>query len=238
MSDRRWSIWIDLEGFSNLYRKDPTKALLALGDLMEAIYRIGCLVYSGDAERIFAHHFGDGFVIVSDFPEDSPERPVAVAIAVMRHLIAGGIASKAAVSCGGFADVGGCYPEPIMSAAIDRHIVRLGAGLMTIIPVMGTALIAPYKLSGKRSGAVMILDERCFQTVPKCLIVRLKDPTTIDWVHSEVSLSREISARAGLRNPEVEVVERALASYISEHRLVIGDHWLQSTAEANGLQAL
>jgi len=65
MTDTRWAIYIDIEGFGSLY--DQTmRALLPLNALMEGIYRIGKRKYNDDASRLFAHQFGDGFVIVRD----------------------------------------------------------------------------------------------------------------------------------------------------------------------------
>src|SRR3546814_15908089 len=62
----RWSIWIDIEGFSKLW-EDGGLALAGLRALMSGIYAIGNKVYTDDGDRLFAHQFGDGFVIVGDF---------------------------------------------------------------------------------------------------------------------------------------------------------------------------
>ena len=71
----RWAINIDLEGFGNLYDKEDL-VLLSLCELMEGIFRIGTQYYPEPPDRIFAHQIGDGFIIVSDFPEDTLDRPV------------------------------------------------------------------------------------------------------------------------------------------------------------------
>ena len=146
-SSNRWSLWIDVEGFSAIYQTDETKALSAIGSLMEAIFKIGSSIYSRHPYRLFAHQFGDGFVIVSDFPEISAERPLAIAISLMRHLLAKGVVCKAAVACGCFADVKGCYPNIVMTEIKSDAFASMGEGLMTINPVMGTALITSNVLS-------------------------------------------------------------------------------------------
>lgn len=110
MSDTRWGIYIDIEGFGSRY--DPTmKALLPLNALMEGIFNIGSKKYNDDVTRLFAHQFGDGFVIVSCFEENSLDRPAAIAIALMRHVLVGGGLAKASISEGGFSDIKGCYPR-------------------------------------------------------------------------------------------------------------------------------
>ena len=73
---QRWCIYIDILGFSKVWECDEYKALKSLGELMRAIYRIGKKVYPNEVERFFVHQTGDGFAIVSDFGEDTLERPI------------------------------------------------------------------------------------------------------------------------------------------------------------------
>lgn len=89
MTAPRWSIWIDIEGFGKLWETGPL-ALQGLRALTSGIYAIGSRVYAGDGERIFAHQFGDGFVIVSDFHETALDRCVAIAVVLMRHVARSG----------------------------------------------------------------------------------------------------------------------------------------------------
>src|SRR5262245_65364511 len=97
--------------------------------------------------RIFAYQIGDGFIIVGEFIRHSLEEPIAIAILLMRQIaLAGGI-GRAAVSEGDLADVVGCYPKEIREATRRSHgAFPLGGGVMTIFPVMGTALINAYRL--------------------------------------------------------------------------------------------
>ena len=82
----RWCNFIDIVGFSQLWESDQSRALHALRELMGAIYRIGTRVYPHEVNRLFVHHLGDGFAIVSDFGEASLERPLGIAAALMRHV--------------------------------------------------------------------------------------------------------------------------------------------------------
>ena len=233
--ERRWSLWIDVEGFSAGYRSNATHALQAIGSLLEAVFKIGTKIYPESPSRLFAHQFGDGLVIVSNFPEDSAERPLAIAISVMRHLISQSVACKSAIASGGFADIGGCYPEILFKDSSNRQILSMGEGLMTIIPVMGTALIASHELSQQRKGAVLLIRKDCFQSMPNEALVSLKEPTSIDWIHSDLPLSREISFKAGLIYPESSTASGMLRRYIDVHGISAGAKWVSSTVEANAL---
>ena len=73
----RWCIFVDILGFSQLWEAEQLKALHSLRELMKAIHRIGTRVYPDEEERLFVHHMGDGFAIVSDFGEASFERPLS-----------------------------------------------------------------------------------------------------------------------------------------------------------------
>ena len=118
---------------------------------MDAIYRIGTYVYpderSETGERLFVHQTGDGFAILSDFHEYSLERPIAIATALMRYVVAStGNFASASISEGGFADISNCYPEELRRCLNGGSRTNLGSGIMTLFPVMGTALIRAYKL--------------------------------------------------------------------------------------------
>jgi hypothetical protein len=133
----RWSIYIDLEGFGNLYDKE-NQVLVSLEVLMEGIFQIGCCCYPESPDCLFAHQLGDGFVIVSEFPEDMLDRPIAIALALLRHVAHSGRFAKASVSEGEFADIRSCYPASVLDASTNDGRIRLGRGVMTLFPVMGS----------------------------------------------------------------------------------------------------
>ena len=70
-------IYIDIVGFSALY-PEGNDGLWALNKLMLAIHRIGKNVFPEPTDRLFAHQLGDGFLIVSDFHEESLDRAAVV----------------------------------------------------------------------------------------------------------------------------------------------------------------
>ena len=63
----RWSIYIDVEGFSEIYRLRQGRAIQALGEVMETLFLVASKKFPTAPERLFIHQFGDGFVVVSDF---------------------------------------------------------------------------------------------------------------------------------------------------------------------------
>jgi hypothetical protein len=145
----RWAINIDLEGFGHLYGMENL-VLLSLGELMEGIFRIGTQYYPESPDRISAHQIGDGFVIVSNFQEEETFlRPLAIAISLLRHVAHSGRYAKATISDGDFADILSCYPTSVIDAAGPDKRVRLGRGIMTLFPVMGTALIRAISVAKK-----------------------------------------------------------------------------------------
>ncbi len=203
--NNNWAINIDVEGFSKNYEYSEdrkTFAILALAELMDAIVKIGTRCFPGDphkndSDRLFVHQFGDGFIICSDFPEKDAVRPISIAVAIMRHMIFKGFATKAAISTGEMSCIKGCYPESVRDS--DDEIVRLGRGLMTIISVMGTALTRAHKLSSTQEGAVLILDKNLVdQGIPEGVKVKYGSVHCIDWVSSNIPMSNLIANRAGL----------------------------------------
>ena len=228
MSDTRWAIYIDIEGFGSHYDQ-TVKALRPLNALMEGIFQIGCEKYSDDVTRLFAHQFGDGFIVVSCFEEESLDRPTAIAIALMRHVLAAGGVAKASISEGGFSDIKGCYPRNITDREHDGS-VPMGAGLMTIVPVMGTALINAVGLDKRSpSGSLLTIDSSNSSRISDCFQKRDIENglTSINWLKGDQSLVSEISSAAHLSQPSETKRESMLKNYIMNNKLKPG--WIRTT---------
>lgn len=238
----RWAIHIDIEGFGALYGRE-SEIMVALRQLMEGICNIGCRCYPILSDALFAHQMGDGFIIVSNFPEDTLHRPVAIALALLRHVASSGRFAKAAISEGGFEDISGCYPalvprnaiartndkpgeEPGVFERVNKRVkeyshdsltYRLGDGLMTLFPVMGTALIRAVGVAKKcPSGPLMAVSEEDRGRLPDGL--RIHEVTdrgliVIDWIHSENELAISIASSARLNSPTPEDLRSRLQSY-------------------------
>lgn len=231
----RWSIYIDVEGFSEIYMCRQGRAIQALSELMEALFLVASKKFPTAPERLFIHQFGDGFVVVSDFMEPNPQRPIAICLAVMRHLIGRGVGTKAAISGGDFADISSCYPETVLAVSQDRRHVNIGEGVMTIIPVMGMALIAPHKLANRCSGALLLLDSTIFVSLPIGVIAQPGSPVVIDWVHSIFPLVAEVAETAGFVTPDASVTEAHLRRYIDDNRSTLKADWITSTLNSVGM---
>jgi len=230
-----WAVYIDVEGFSENYEYSEdrrTFAILALAELMDSIVRIGTQCFPGDrdknfSDRLFVHQFGDGFIICSDFPEQTAIRAISIAVAIMRHMIIKGYATKAAISTGDMSDIKGCYPKSVRGTADD--IVYLGRGLMTIISVMGTALTKAHKLSSTQKGAVLILDEKLAKLgLPEGVNVKGNSGFSIDWVSSNLPMADEIACTAGLATDNTQTLIEKLNSYCKQEPIPPAS-WIEST---------
>lgn len=226
--DKRWSIYIDIEGFGARY--DQTMAaLIPLNALMEGIYLVGSKKYDDNVNRLFAHQFGDGFVIVSCFGEQKLDRATSIAIALMRHVLASGGLAKASISEGGFSDIKNCYPKPVIDNEHDG-VVPMGTGLMTIIPVMGTALINAVSVDKRSpSGSLLTIDSTNKDRIssnfqPNGIENNLH---SINWLMGEHDLVNEILAESGLKIQSEEERATALKKYIKDNKLK--SSWIRAT---------
>ncbi|MDK8465145.1 hypothetical protein [Marinobacter sp. SS13-12] len=226
--DKRWSIYIDIEGFGARY--DQTMAaLIPLNALMEGIYLVGSKKYDDDVNRLFAHQFGDGFVIVSCFEEEKLDRATSIAIALMRHVLASGGLAKASISEGGFSDIKSCYPKPVTDNEQDG-VVSIGAGLMTIIPVMGTALINAVSVDKRSpSGSLLTIDSTNKDRISSNFQSNGIESNlhSINWLIGEHDLVNEILAESGLKIQSEEERITTLRKYIKDNKLK--PSWIRTT---------
>ncbi|MDP1771534.1 MAG: hypothetical protein Q8L15_04560 [Methylobacter sp.] len=199
---------------------------------MDSIVKIGTLSFPGDSdknssERLFAHQFGDGFIICSDFPEPDASRAISIAVAIMRHMIIKGYATKAAISAGDMLDIKGYYPKSVRDA--ESGIVYLGMGLMTIISVMGTALTKAHKLSDTQKGAVLILDDNLAKLgLPEGVELNGDAGNCINWVSSNLPLSDHIAKKSGLETANPQMLIEKLNLYC-EQEPTPPAFWIEAT---------
>ena len=194
---------------------------------MQAIYGIGTRTYPNEGKQLFVHHMGDGFAIVSDSGEASFERPLSIAAALMRHVASSGTFAAAAVAEGDLSDITGWYPEEVMKDCDEGHIVRLGTGLMTLFPVMGTAFIRAYRLHDETpSGPLLIVSEEHEDRVPAEFEFRSGQSKrenillSIDWMRTECPTVARIQDAASLRAPNADELAQAIRSYRTKYRCV------------------
>lgn len=228
----RWAIHIDIEGFSFLY-PESDNPLWALNRLMLAIHSIGKKVYPTETQRLFAHQIGDGFLIVSDFYESDLERAVSIAIVLMKFITTFDLFARATISEGRFEDITGCYPDEVLNDRCeeDNKTAMMGSGLMTLFPVMGTALINAVKIDKiAPKGPVLAVPDEFRSRLP-CYIISKKIKAmsyiAIDWVHSESELITKIKVEAQLDFPCPENLEILLDRYITKNK-ELPKEWVQS----------
>ena len=233
-----WAIHIDIEGFSVLYPKGDD-AIWGLNELMLGIHRLGKNVFPEPPDKLFAYQLGDGFLIVSDFHEENLDRAASITIFLMKYITSFNIFCRATIAEGGMSDITGCYPEEVMNKCDknDQGKSSMGAGLMTIFPVMGTALINAVRIDKESPKGPLI-------TFPIEYRKRLSDvfiindiPDTqlasIDWVHTETGNFLEIGKKALLKYLCPEDLEKRIVNYIAENSLSL--EWKKSCASYLGV---
>lgn len=222
--DKRWAIYIDIEGFSALY-PESNDALWALNKLMLAVHRIGAIVFPEPPDRLFAHQLGDGFLIVSDFHEENLDRAGAIAILLMKFISSFGVFSRGAIAEGGLSGITGCYPGEVMDNCKrdDWSTANMGAGLMTIFPVMGTALINAVGIDKRSPKGPLLTMPSEYKSRLSEIFITNKVPgneiISVDWVHTELDLLSEISAKTFLNYPSPKALEDVIRNYINKHKL-------------------
>lgn len=231
----RWSIFVDVEGFSKLYPQDLARAFRPLRDMMEVIYLIGTRFCPNAPNRLFVHHIGDGLLIVSDYPFRTPEIPIAISVILLRKATMAGGMAKAAISQGDFGDVQSLYPEIIASKRGASNAVRLGEGLMSFFPVMGSALINAYRLSGSLSGSLLILDSDIKAGVPDGIMKTKSEPTfdVLDWVHASTPEIEEVLTATKIGLDPLSEIESKVRQYIKLNDASLPPIWKSNTLSLN-----
>jgi hypothetical protein len=200
---RRWAIYIDIEGSSRIYARDEAQFFASVNVLLDGICRIGSQVCPETPNRLFVHQTGgDGFVIVSEFAQRSPEMPIAVAVVLMQTVLASGGVAKSGIAQGEFGDVQSCLPT-LQDYPPDEHGQRrLGRGILKVFPIMGSALINAHRLAAQRPrGARLAVDRSMINQMPSRLVVSHEsaDLVVVDWIHTALDEIEEISSRAGIQ---------------------------------------
>jgi hypothetical protein len=202
----RWAINVDIEGFAATYEKGP-QACLSLGALLLGIVRIGRLCFSRSLDRLFAQQLGDGCVIVGEFGENSLERPLNIATAVMRNVAVAGGAAKAAVAEGDFGDIRSCYPGELTDVLEEDGSISLGEGHLRTFQVMGTTLIRSVSYSKVNLSGPLLLVSSCLESRVPCTFRLRSFPgcavVSVGWIHAQ---NRSLAALyenavVGLSNP-------------------------------------
>lgn len=235
---KRWAIYVDIEGSSKIYASDEAQFFASVEALLGGICGIGSRVCPETPDRLFAHRTGgDGFVIVSEFAQRSPEMPIAIAVVLVQTVLAAGGVAKAGVSQGEFADVQACLPT-LQDYPPDEHgRRRLGRGILTVLPAMGTALINSHRLATRwPRGARLAVDRAMVGQIPSGLVVTHEDGDLIvvDWVHTRLPEIDEIVSKTRLSLPSPGELQQKLTAYVAKIGNAVDEDWKHYTLCLNG----
>lgn len=154
-----WSIYIDIEGFSSLFLKEPTQGR----DLLISLVNDLCHVATGLSknQRLGIYQLGgDGFLIKCNSVSQDFETVIEISVALLRLAFSTIRLRKVHISYGDFADISGLYKgiESSYSAQISANgVITVGGNIMTLVPLIGTALIRAYNLKSP-SGPLLFVD--------------------------------------------------------------------------------
>lgn len=232
----RWAIYIDMEGASKIYAANAMQFFRAVDSLFDAVCRIGSRVFPEEPDRLFVHQTGgDGLIIVSEHSRRSPELPIAIAIILMRTVLAAGGVAKAGISHGEFGDIQSCLPS-LTGYPLDEYgRRRLGRGIFATLQVMGTALVNAHRFAvGKPRGARLVVDRTMVQQIPPGVSVSHEeaDGVVVDWVHSAMPTIDDVIEKAGLSIPTGPELRRRLLEYVASAETA-DEEWRHLTLSLN-----
>jgi hypothetical protein len=216
---QRWALYIDVEGFGVKWNDSTIDAFRGINALMQGIFRIGDRYYREPPDRLFAHQFGDGFLVVSDFHEPLLDRAILVGIALLRHLLANGETAKCTIAEGELSDIQNCYPREVRSQ-LQKWNIHFGAGVMTITPVLGSALINTVHLQKRSpSGPLLTLSE---ENSRRLSCGAIATPTgsslaVVNWLRGEPSGLKPLQLAAGFKQHAEHERSAQLSAYIASN---------------------
>lgn len=223
-----WSMYVDVEGFSNIFLKDKSRGIWLLRELMYDIYKVGSRLYKDERNRLFVYQSGDGFVVIPDFEKET-ERPISLAIALLQSMLARGGSAKAAISFGRMVDILGCYPGEIVKQSKDG-IINIGEGILVFNQVMGDALINSYKLGNKVSGPLLVVTDEVLNNARDCNFVVYHVEGSpcpcINWIYSKTPLVNDILDAIGGPILSEDELKQKLETYLLNDGL--SKQWIEN----------
>lgn len=232
----RLAIYLDVEGTSKIYPEDAPKFHSGFDQLLCVLFAIGTKVYPEPPQRLFAHQVGgDGLVIVSDFEEESSERFISIAVVLMQVLLVNGLVGKAGISAGSFGDIQGCIPSLRDHPRTDGGAYSLGAGLLTTLNVMGTALINSHRYAeiSPRGSRLAVDPVLLAKNSPGVVLSRLGGPVIVDWIHTRTATMELITQKAEIELPSSVELEKMLVAYVMATGPLAESDWGRSSLAMN-----
>jgi hypothetical protein len=178
------SLFIDIEGYSALFEKPGCDSRRGVDAMMLGIYQTFHDYRKSELKDVFAYHIGDGFSISSSrMGALEVEKILCLGVLLMRYiLLRSGHFTKCGMAEGIMKDIKMCYPKPIRDFD-STDFQNVGESFMSIMSVMGTALINSNKLQSKARGGVFCLSDE---------IATDLDGNCMKWVSRYQSRDHEI----------------------------------------------
>jgi len=226
----RWSIYVDIEGFTPIFKDNEDQAIFLLGKLIEYIWKIGSGVYYNETQRLFIHQYGDGFVIVSNGYEEDIIRPICISIFLMQIMLINNGTARIGISEGSFQDILSCYPECVRKEAHRSNEnsrctggLQVGAGIMKFQQVMGSTFVNAVALNNiTKKGPLLLIDalfRNRFNSQGINILYENENYLEIDWIHSNNSELERIYGTLSIDKPASSELERNLRQYIQNNDL-------------------
>ena len=235
-SQNRLALFIDVEGTSKIYSEGEVRFHSAFDQLLRSVCAVGAKGFPEPPLRLFVHQVGgDGLVIVSEFEEAEPERFISIAVILMQVLLVNGLVGKAGISAGTFGDIRGCMSSLREVEAVGDTTYRLGAGLLTTLNVMGTALINSHRFATlPPRGGRLAVDPALLVNKPVDVVISsFGGPVVVDWIHTKTAGMELIIQKTGLSLPPSSELEKRLIAYVGETGSLAASDWGQNTLELN-----
>jgi len=224
MNNSCWAIYVDVEGFSSIFKQNRVHAIEILNNLMEDIYIIGYEIYNNEYKRLFVNQIADGFIITS-FVANDIFRPVNISVALMRSALEVPGFLRIAIAFGSKGDIASCYPDiiqKVIEESQSNNTIPLGDGIMTIFTSMGSAFINTNEIMKKGpKGPLIMMDDsyyECLEDDEDIIFLHKNDIYSVDWINTNNNEIKTILNKICNEAIKVEWCKYKVQEYIKKFK--------------------
>jgi hypothetical protein len=220
----RWALFIDIEGFSSIFKENETRAICLIGGLLADTVKVVEKI-SIDSYRLFVHHLGDCLTIVSYSEESTLRKPIDIGVSLMQAMLYRGGILKMALSQGEFGDYLGCFSK--IRDKIENGRIRINQGIMTVLPLFGSAYVNASDLHKSIKGPCFVIDSRISEKIPEN-VVRLSgnENIEINWLKTKSPGIEQYTDALDISVPNPEQLKQKLQYYLDSNPL-LPSNWQQ-----------
>jgi hypothetical protein len=177
------ALYIDIEGFSSKFENGASQSFI---ELTNDIFILG--------QKYFKHFSfyqfgGDGFLIKKIFSKSNDLYEfIDIAVALLQAILIRGGIGRAQISCGNMVDISDAYSNEIKTLISQNknNILSDYHNIMTINPIIGTAIINCHKLKGP-PGPLLLIDKNLTQKIELGDYIHYKtekyDVYGVNWIN-------------------------------------------------------